>query len=122
MQAAATWGKLAISQFLLDNDADVNTKGGYFGNALQAAVAVDQPDIAELLLARRANVDPPGLEWEQLIAQVREDPGDEWAERLRKFQENPTGYIELRLRERELRRARKMTSRDEAYETPRGVR
>ena len=74
------------------------SKGGVFGNALQGAVAEDELDIAELLLARGANVDPPDLEWKQLVERVGKEIGNKEADRLRKFQENPTGYIESRRR------------------------
>jgi ankyrin repeat protein len=45
---------------LLDKGADVNARGGVFGNVLQAAVARGCTTIVELLLERGADVDARG--------------------------------------------------------------
>ncbi|CUS15222.1 unnamed protein product, partial [Tuber aestivum] len=39
LQAAAFQGNESVVQLLLERGAEVNAKGGYFGNALQAAKA-----------------------------------------------------------------------------------
>ena len=43
-------------QMLLDNGADVNAKGGYFGNALLAASTQGHDRVVELLLRKGACV------------------------------------------------------------------
>ncbi|KAJ1322984.1 ankyrin repeat domain-containing protein 50 [Microdochium nivale] len=43
-------------QLLLDNGADINAQGGYFGNALQAAVSSGNEELVQLLLDSGAKV------------------------------------------------------------------
>ncbi len=75
-------------QLLLESGADVNIRGGYFGNALQAAIAGDKHDIANIFLSRGAKVDPPGEKWDALLASIIENEGNIEAERLQEYQEN----------------------------------
>jgi hypothetical protein len=90
-------------QLLLDRGADVNAKGGGFGSALQAAIARDKPKIAEILFSQGGKADPPGAEWEMLLATIKaRREGELRVRRLRKLQENPAGYI-AKLREQKKR-------------------
>ncbi|KAK8040286.1 hypothetical protein PG991_000074 [Apiospora marii] len=50
----------SIVQQLLEKDVDVNTQGGYYGTALQAASARGDPNIVKLLLNKGANIDARG--------------------------------------------------------------
>jgi ankyrin repeat protein len=93
--AAAISGNESIVQLLLDRDADINAKG-IFGNALQAAIAGNELDAAELLVSRGATVDPPGPQFEELPREIAEVWGDSEVNRLRKFQEDPEGYFATR--------------------------
>ncbi|KAK6541415.1 hypothetical protein TWF694_007227 [Orbilia ellipsospora] len=45
---------------LLENGADVNAQGGYYGNALQAASATGHADVVELLLNKGADINAQG--------------------------------------------------------------
>jgi ankyrin repeat protein len=45
---------------LLDNGADVNAQGGYYGNALQAASVRGYQEITQLLLDKGADVNAQG--------------------------------------------------------------
>lgn len=47
-------------QFLLDNGADINALGGFYGNALQASSTKEHKEIVELLLENRADVNAQG--------------------------------------------------------------
>jgi tetratricopeptide (TPR) repeat protein len=51
---AAEGGHLAVVELLLSNGADVNTQGGEYGNALQAASQGGHLAVVELLLAKGA--------------------------------------------------------------------
>jgi hypothetical protein len=92
-------------QLLLDRGADVNVKGGRWGNAVQAAVVWGHWEVGELLLSKCAKVDLPGPEWEELLASVKAERGTEWGttrvNRLRKLQENPRveGLLQMRKEE-----------------------
>jgi ankyrin repeat protein len=50
-------------KLLLDNSADVHAKGGYYGNALQAASKGGHEQIVQLLLDKGANVNTQGGEY-----------------------------------------------------------
>lgn len=60
MQAACYEGHETIIRLLIDNHADVNAQGGYFGTALQAASAEGHIDIVLLLFENHANVNARG--------------------------------------------------------------
>jgi ankyrin repeat protein len=49
-----------MTRMILDKGADVNAQSGYYGNALQAALAHGHKDIATLLLEKGANVSAQG--------------------------------------------------------------
>jgi ankyrin repeat protein len=53
-------GDKGAVQVLLENDANVNTQGGLYGNALQAAVERGHTEIALLLLGKGADVNAQG--------------------------------------------------------------
>jgi ankyrin repeat protein len=57
---ASLLGHDTVVQLLLDEDADVNAQGGYFGNALQAASGEGHKQIVEILLYRGADVNAQG--------------------------------------------------------------
>lgn len=57
-------------QLLPDYGADVNSRSGKYGNALQAAIAWDRLKSAELLLSRGAKLYPPGKEWDDLLSML----------------------------------------------------
>ncbi|KAJ7253934.1 ankyrin repeat-containing domain protein, partial [Mycena rebaudengoi] len=57
---AASLGIGRIVWELLESGADVNTQGGYYGNALQAASYRGHIKIARLLLQRGADVNAQG--------------------------------------------------------------
>jgi hypothetical protein len=57
---ATYYGLPNLIQFLLEDGADVNAKGGHYGSALQAAVYHGQDDIVRLLVERGAKVDAQG--------------------------------------------------------------
>lgn len=101
LQAAASGDALDIAQLLLARGADVHTKGGTYGNAIQATIGEgfrQSWKIAKLFHLQGAMVDPPGQEWEEMLARVATEKfnGPTVVERLRKFQEDPEGYIERR--------------------------
>ena len=52
-----------LSKLLLDNGADANAQGDYFGNALQIAAALGHIDTVRLLLDRGADVNASGGEY-----------------------------------------------------------
>ena len=45
---------------LLDRGVDVNAQGGYYGNALQAALAGGYDELVQILLDKGADVKAPG--------------------------------------------------------------
>ena len=49
-----------IAEWLLNNGANVNAQGGYYGNALQAALAKGHEKVVQLLLDKGANVNAQG--------------------------------------------------------------
>jgi ankyrin repeat protein len=49
-----------VVKLLLDNNADVNTQGGIYDNALQAASASGYLDVVRLLLDEGADVNTQG--------------------------------------------------------------
>ncbi|KDN68182.1 hypothetical protein CSUB01_10565 [Colletotrichum sublineola] len=53
-------GLLKVSRYLLDKGADVNTQGGYYGNALQAVSEEGHQEIVQLLLDKGADVNAQG--------------------------------------------------------------
>lgn len=59
LQAACYRGKVANVKYLLDNAADPNILGGWYGNALQIAVAF-HGEIAKPLLERCADINAKG--------------------------------------------------------------
>lgn len=106
LEAAAGWGYLSIARLLLESDrgTNIDIKSEKYGNAIQAAISNDGLEsikIADLLLSKGAQVDPPGKEWEMLLARIIEAGpyGNQRAQRLRNFQTDPRGYINSRLRE-----------------------
>jgi ankyrin repeat protein len=56
LQSASYVGNVAAVKFLLDNGADINTQGGWYGSALQAAVAFHEQEVVKLLLERGADI------------------------------------------------------------------
>jgi ankyrin repeat protein len=60
---ATYYGLPNLIQFLLDDGADVNAKGGHYGNALQAAVDSDNEGIVRYLVERGADVNARGGEY-----------------------------------------------------------
>ncbi|RMJ22395.1 ankyrin repeat protein [Aspergillus sp. HF37] len=60
LQAAAIKGHLSVTRVLLQNKADVNNVGGYYGNPLQAAAYQGHRDVAEALLDAGALAAKPG--------------------------------------------------------------
>jgi ankyrin repeat protein len=57
---AALFGLEDVSRLLLDKGADVNTQGGYYGNALQAASSQCHEAVVRLLLDKGADVNMQG--------------------------------------------------------------
>jgi ankyrin repeat protein len=57
MAAASVTADVTIVRTLLDRGAKVNAQGGFYGNALQAAVDCGHQEIVELLLQRGADID-----------------------------------------------------------------
>ncbi|EED17826.1 hypothetical protein TSTA_116160 [Talaromyces stipitatus ATCC 10500] len=49
-------------KMLLNNEADVNSQGGPYGNALQAATVKEYIDVVQILLERGANINTQGGE------------------------------------------------------------
>jgi ankyrin repeat protein len=47
-------------QLLVENEADVNVQGGYYGNALQAALFKGHEAVVRLLIENGANVNTQG--------------------------------------------------------------
>jgi predicted SprT family Zn-dependent metalloprotease len=78
-------------KLLLEKGADVNLKGGYFGNVLQAAVAEDELNVARFLFSRGGKIGPQGQEWKELLSRIRQPQGLHTKEvhRLRNFQRDP---------------------------------
>jgi Ankyrin repeat len=73
LQAAAPsrrGNSVATGDFLIKNGADVNAQGGLFRNAFQAAVACDTRDFVKILQLHRAELDPPGAEWESFLDSI----------------------------------------------------
>jgi ankyrin repeat protein len=60
LYVTAEKGASVLARMLLDKGADVNTQGGYLGNALQVASARGYKDIATLLLDKGADVNAQG--------------------------------------------------------------
>ena len=61
LQAAVCWGHKAIIKLLLENGAEVNTQGGFYGNALQAAAALKGcKELVPLFLKKGADVNSQG--------------------------------------------------------------
>ena len=63
LQVAAFLRKVETVQLLLDQGADVNAKGGYYGNALQAAAVASRwgnAEVIQLLLDKGADVQAHG--------------------------------------------------------------
>jgi ankyrin repeat protein len=56
LQHAITAGKTENVKFLLHGDANANTQGGHFGNALQAAANYDHVENVQLLLDNGADI------------------------------------------------------------------
>ncbi|KAJ7866019.1 hypothetical protein B0H14DRAFT_2573573 [Mycena olivaceomarginata] len=57
---ASQRGHIEIARVLLDNGAEVNPQGGYYGNALQAASRKGHFELVRLLLGSGANVNAQG--------------------------------------------------------------
>ncbi|KAJ4401246.1 hypothetical protein N0V82_010880, partial [Gnomoniopsis sp. IMI 355080] len=53
-------GHIKVVQMLLDKGADVNTQGGFYGNALQAASEGGYKEIVQMLLDKGADVNTQG--------------------------------------------------------------
>lgn len=62
LQAAVLSGNGRLVEYFLNMGVDVDTKCGANGTALQAAV-IRKPDLVEILLKRKANVNIPGVEY-----------------------------------------------------------
>ncbi|KAJ5497742.1 hypothetical protein N7453_006793 [Penicillium expansum] len=60
LQAAAMNGHWSITQFLIQNKADVNAQGGYYGNPLQAAASRGHLEVAEALINAGARIAAKG--------------------------------------------------------------
>ncbi|EWZ78319.1 hypothetical protein FOWG_17404 [Fusarium oxysporum f. sp. lycopersici MN25] len=64
LRGCKSWDFAArMVKLLLDNSADVHAKGGYYGNALQAASKGGHEQIVQLLLDKGANVNTQGGEY-----------------------------------------------------------
>jgi ankyrin repeat protein len=57
---AASEGNEAVVRLLIDRGADVNTQGGEYGHALQAAALVGHEAVVRLLVDRGADVNAQG--------------------------------------------------------------
>ena len=57
---AASQGHCEMVKMLLDNKADVNAQGGYYGSALQAASARGHEQVVKMLLDDKADVNAQG--------------------------------------------------------------
>ncbi|KAI0403021.1 ankyrin repeat-containing domain protein [Xylaria palmicola] len=60
MVSASSDNYVAVVQFLLEKGANINTQGGKYGNALQAACSWGHIKIAELLIKNGANINAQG--------------------------------------------------------------
>lgn len=97
MQIAAGNGDTDTIRFLLGHGADINLNGGRCRNALQIAVVNNELFCVDLLLSNGAEVDPPGQQWEELLATIRKEyNGPKKVEALRRFQRDPNGYAAMR--------------------------
>ena len=92
LQAAIVSGDECMISLLLHEGADVKASGGLYGNALQASIGAGDLETTRLLLSPGSKLDPPGPEWEKLLANVTEKGPPKCADRLRKVQENPDEY------------------------------
>jgi hypothetical protein len=61
----------ATVKFLLKMGANIHARG-LLGNALQAAVALANTRVVQLLQDSGAHLDPPGPEWEALLVSIGE--------------------------------------------------
>ena len=60
LEEASAEGQEAVIKLLLDNGADINAQGGFYGNALQIASAGGHKAVVKLLLDRGADVNAQG--------------------------------------------------------------
>lgn len=54
-------GHVLVTKLLIQEDAHVNSRGGHYGNALQAAAYTGHKNAVEILLEAGANVHEQGL-------------------------------------------------------------
>lgn len=59
-----------IIDLFLSNGADVNSRHKVYGNLLQGVTAIRSAKMIKELLVRGAKVDPPGRDWEDLLASI----------------------------------------------------
>jgi ankyrin repeat protein len=72
--AASYKGNAAIVKLLLENGAEVNAKGGEYGNALQAAIFRGNEMIMKLLLENGVEVNAEGGEHENALQAASFNP------------------------------------------------
>ena len=57
------FGNKKVVRMLLNNNADINAQGGYFGNALQAVSSGGHEKLAQILLNNNTHVNTQGGEY-----------------------------------------------------------
>ena len=81
---AARGGLIGVVQLLLNNGAKVNTQGGRYGNALQAAAAEGHEEVVEKLLKANASVNALGGRYGNALQAAAENGYDKVVEQLLK--------------------------------------
>jgi hypothetical protein len=75
----AMLGLSTITKLMLDNKADVNAQGGYYGNALQAASAGGHEQVVKMLLNNNANVNAQGGDYGNTLRQLQLAATSRWS-------------------------------------------